>query len=513
MLAKNQVRFMIIRVVVGIGMSLNTYAQPSVPRMLTFDKAYEHMMSHSHVLKQADYQISEKEAQVKVTAGLRAPKISLTGIAAQLSDPLHLDLTPVRDAIDPLYSALGNYGVFSGVPNPDPATNSLMPVLPDDISTAAVRRQLLEGQQAIQAADWDKMIQEERFASLSANLTWPLFTGGRINAANEASRIYKEEAGLQKEQKQAELLSELVTRYYGLVLSKASEQVRKQVLAAMEKHLYDAQKLSEEGQIAQVEKLHAEVAVAEAERELQKAARQSSMLERALQNTLALSETDSLVPVSKLFILRNTGDIHEYMALARTNSPLLRQVGSKKDLAETGLKAEKSNYLPTLALTGMYDIANKDLSPYMPGWMVGLGLNWTLFDGAARSQKIQAARFKIEQVNEAGQKADADIGTLIQKLHHELSMQAEQLVSLDKSLKFAQTYAESKEKAFSEGLSSSSELVDAQLLVARFRIERLQVMYQYDLALASLLQICGTPEQFAGYPLRDDVIFGSADEH
>ncbi len=106
-----------------------------------------------------------------------------------MSDPLHLDLTPVRDAITPLYSALGNYGNFSGVPNPDPATNQMMPILPDDRSTAAVRANLLEGLDHVNAAEWDQMIQEKRFASLSASVVWPVYTGGKIKVANEAARI------------------------------------------------------------------------------------------------------------------------------------------------------------------------------------------------------------------------------------------------------------------------------------------------------------------------------------
>ena len=487
----------------GLLSCLPGYGQDPGPKVWTFSEAYEYMTTNSHVLKQADFQISEKEAEVKASGGLRIPKISISGTAVQMSDPVHLDLNPVRDAITPLYEALGNYGNFSGVPA------SATTTLSDAASTAAVRQQLLEGLDVVNAAEWDQTIQKERFASLSANVVWPVFTGGKINAAREASQINREEAGLQKEQKQAELLGELVTRYFGLVLSKESEQVRQQVLEAMEKHLYDARELNKEGQIANVEELHAEVAKVDAERELLKARRQSSIIERSLQNTLALSDNDSLIPASRLFILKNIDDASAFIDLAKAKSPLLKQVDSKKDLAETGVRLEKSNYLPTVALTGMYDLANKDLSPYVPDWMVGLGLNWTLFDGAARERKVQAAKYKVQQVNEAGQKAEDDIETVVSKLHHELGMQVEQMESLDKSLNFAKAYVESKDKAFREGLSSSSDLVDARLMVAKFKIERLQAMYQYDVALATLLQFCGAPDQFNDYMQRDEVITGS----
>ena len=487
------------------------YAQHSEVKALTFADVYDQMMGDSHVLKQAEYHKNEKAAEFRAAKGLRAPKISLTGTAVQMSDPLHLDLTPVRDAITPLYSALGNYGNFSGVPNPDPATNQMMPILPDDRSTAAVRANLLEGLDHVNAAEWDQMIQEKRFASLSASVVWPVYTGGKIKVANKAARIYEEEAGLQKEQKQAELLSELATRYYGLVLSREAEKVRRQVLDAMERHLYDAEKLSEEGQIAPVEKLHAEVAKADAERELKKARRQSEIVERSLQNTMAMEPGDSIVAVNRLFVLKEIGKEEQFIELAEANSPLLKQILSKKELSQTGVKLEQSNYLPSVALSGMYDIANKDLSPYTPEWLVGLGLKWTLFDGVARTRKVQAARFRVNQVEEAGLKAQDDIETVIRKLHQQLGMQLEQHQSLTKSLTFAEAYLESKDMAFHEGLATSADVVDARLLVARFKIEQLQAMYQYDVALAALMQICGVPAQFNNYLTSDLVITQTID--
>jgi outer membrane protein TolC len=304
------------------------FGQEQTGTPMTFDQAMQYMQTNSHVLKQASFQVNEKEATKKATMGLRAPKIGLTGTAVQMSDPLHLDLTPVRDAITPLYSALGHYGNFSGVPNPDPATSGAMPVLPDSYSTQAVRASLLEGLEKINAAEWDQMIQEKQFASLSASVMWPLFTGGKINAANKASELYQEEAELQRDQKQGELLSELVTRYYGLVLARQAKQVRQQVFDAMNKHLYDAQKLSEQGQIARVEFLHAQVAQADAERELKKAAREVDILERALQNTLAMPDTISVLPASPLFMIKTIEDEGYFTQMALVNNPLLKQVDS-----------------------------------------------------------------------------------------------------------------------------------------------------------------------------------------
>ncbi len=480
------------------------YAQNKVP--LTFTEAYQQMNQNSHVLKQANFEIHEKEADKKAAMGLRAPKVFVSATAVQMADPLTLDLTPVRDAITPLYEALGKYGNFSGVPNPDPKTSSVLPVLPDNLSTQAVRSSLLSGEAKINAAEWDKMIQEKQFASVNANVVWPLYTGGKINAANKAAQINAEEAGLKEKQKEGELLSELATRYYGLVLAEQVCKVRSQVADAMKKHLFDSQKLSEQGQIANVEFLHAQVSNSDAERELKKANREVSIVERALLNTLAVEDTTEIRAASRLFILKNIESEEFFINLALQNNPLLQQVDSKRELAATGVKYEKSNYMPTVALTGTYTMADHELSPYVPQWLVGVGLNWSLFEGNARNKKLQAARFKEDQVAEAGLKAEEDIKTIIRKLHQQLGMQVEQIEELDKTLEFAQTYVDSRNKAFHEGLSTSTELVDANLLLAKVKIERLQALYNYDVTLATLLQVCGSPDMFLQYQASAQVI-------
>jgi outer membrane protein TolC len=482
------------------------FTQEPFARPLTFGEAYEQMNANSHVLKRADFEISEKEAQRRASAGLHAPRVFVSANAIQMADPLTLDLTPVRDAITPLYEALGHYGNFSGVPNPDPNTSGAMPILPDNISTQAVRGKLLDGEAKIMSSEWDKMIQEKQFATLNASFIWPLYTGGKINAANKASQVYEEEAGLEKKQKQGELLSELATRYYGLVLAEQACKVRGQVAEAMKKHLFDSEKLSEQGQIAKVEFLHAQVANSDAGRELKKSRRDVAIVKRALQNTMAISDSSEIAPASALFILKNIEPEDYFIDLALNNNPQLQQIDSKKELAATGVKFEKSNYMPTVALTGTYDLANKDLSPYVSDWMVGVGLNWSLFEGNARLRKLQAAKFKEDQVEQAGLKAEEDIKTIIRKLHQQLGMQVEQLEELDKTLEFAKTYVDSREKSFREGLSTSTELVDANLLLAKVKIDRLQTMYSYDITLAALLQVCGNPELFLEYQSSAQVI-------
>ena len=112
---------------------------------------------------------------------------------------------------------------------------------------------LLDAKQTIANAEWDKTIQEERFATVTADFIWPLFTGGKINAANKAAEVEVHIGEDNFNQVQGELMSELVSRYYGLALASQVVEVRKKMFEAMDQHYSDAQKLFNEGMIAKVE--------------------------------------------------------------------------------------------------------------------------------------------------------------------------------------------------------------------------------------------------------------------
>lgn len=471
-------------------------------KKLTFGEALQMTLHNNGSMRQSAHERQQLEQEMKAAAGLKYPRVSLNANYSLLKDPVHMDLTPVKDAITPLYGALGKYGVFSGVANPDPATSALVPVLPENLSTQVVRQKLLEGLEAIEAAGWDMTIQEKQFATVTAGFVWPVFTGGKISAANDAARIRYETAGIGETRKSFELTGELVERYFGKVLSDKALQVRKQVRVTMEQHYREAEKLHSQGMIAQVELLNARLNLAEADRELQKAERQCALVSEALSNTLSAGEQVSFEPADNLFYLDSLEQADYFYQAALARSPYLMEVGKKKELAGAGYKAESAGLLPSVALTGLYDVANKNLSPYLPGYMVGVGLKWNIFSGFSQERKLKAIRFQQLQADDVYGKVSADIHTAVSKNYQELNMYREQLRMLKSAMAMALEYLDVREKAFREGMATSAQVADASLLLAKTRTERLQAMYNYDVSLGRLLFYAGLSDHFEEYMHR-----------
>jgi outer membrane protein TolC len=470
--------------------------RPAALWQLSFGQALDFTYQNSHVLKEVYYLQKQKDQERLAAKGLYFPTIGVTASAMKMSDPLELDLNPLKDAITPLYKTLGSYGKFGDVPG-----------LTDDMATQVMRQKLNAGLSQIQNEDWTQVIQKQQFAVVAATLQWPVFTGGKILIANKSAEILKKDVQDVSRQKEGELMSELVERYYGLCLASSIVKVRTEVNAGMNKHLEDARELESQGIISNADLLQAKVYSAQAGRELSKAIRNSSIVNQALLNTMAIGDSSLIEPVSALFYLDSIEPQSYFTNMAQSSNPLLKQVETKKLLAEQKYKAERAEFFPSVALQGTYDIVNKDLSNYLPDWEVGIGLKWTIFDGVTRIGKVKAAYMQTRQVEEYGKKARADISTTINKLYNELNMYHEQLEELETASRYAEEYLRTREKEFHEEISNSTQVIDARLALAQVQTERLEAMYNYDLTLAQLLQYSGIPNDFPSYAQRTSVKF------
>ena len=73
----------------------------------------------------------------------------------------------------------------------------------------------------------------------------------------------------------------------------------------------------------------------------------------------------------------------------------------------------------------------------------------------------------------------------MKKQYTEIEKQREQYLSLEESLRFA------------EGLSTSTDVADANLYLASIKIKRYQALFEMDKTLAQLLETCGMSDKFS----------------
>ena len=74
-----------------------------------------------------------------------------------------------------------------------------------------------------------------------------------------------------------------------------------------------------------------------------------------------------------------------------------------------------------------------------------------------------------------------------------------QYLLLESSISRAEENLRLQDLAFREGQATSLDLIDARLSLGGARIERAQAAYQYDYALAQLLEASGQADRYEDY--------------
>ena len=447
---------------------------------LSLEEAIAVTLTDNPAMKAAAYEERAAQQQRRAAIGLRMPQINLTGAYAYMAKDIGFDFNNLKGPAKDLTGKILGSGLI------DP---TLIPTIQGLLNP-------------MMNADWFLTLQDQSFGFVGGEVTVPIWMGGKINAANRAARLNERTATEQGNQTRNALISELVERYFGLALAQQVVAVRQQVVDGVRRHLEDARALEKNGMIAQSERLYVEFKMAEAERELANAELQAQTIASALNSTLG--QDNAWQPVTSMFIVDRVEDVAYYQDLAQDRNPLLNQVSLKRQLAEEGVRARRSDFLPQVAAIGGGSFYNYQVAGLVPRWAVGVGVNIKIFDGLNREYKYSAAKQTVRRVGALQNKAGKDISVLVEKLYNQMMNYRNQMTSIDASLNFAEEYLRMKNAAFLEGMSSSSDLIDAELNLAGVRTERLQAAYNFDLLLAQLLETAGISDEFPAYARRSD---------
>lgn len=438
----------------------------SVPA-LEFDQALSRMMAENQRIAASRSSMEQREAEKRAARGLYYPKVQVSASWTHMDAPLEVEL--------------GTLGAMTGQ-----LIHILHPGLPPQ-QIAAITDQMPR----------HYTLQDQNFLKSDLTLSWPVYTGGKITAANQAAEIRHELSRSETDGLTDQMFSELVRLYFGVRLADAVVKVRREVHEGMRQHLHQALRLEEAGMMALAERLHAQVAAEEADREYKKAVRDAQIARTALKTLIACD--GEIKPASPLFLNRNIPDRDHFTEQARHQNAILRQLRQQQDLAGTGLQMEKSVYRPEVFLFGTRALATDDLTALDPQWAAGVGARFTLFDGFTRSGKVAAAKSAGQRVRQLRTQALMEVETLVESRYQSLMQAIEQIDALAVSRTFAREYLRVRTRAFEEGFATSLDVVDAEMALSRVQIAHLQALFTFDLALAKLLEAAGDTQDFEHY--------------
>ena len=205
-------------------------------------------------------------------------------------------------------------------------------------------------------------------------------------------------------------------------------------------------------------------------------------------------------PTSELFINDQLPAKEEFLQAMRVENYTVNQLQLQSQIARQQLRIDQSGYLPDIAVFGKQTLyAHGIQSNLVPRTIVGVGFTWNLFDGLAREKRIRQSKIAQQTLALGQEKAKEDLSVGIDKLYTQLQKAQDNVRALNTTIELSEELVRIRKKSFAEGMATSTEVVDAETMLATVRVARLAAYYEYDVALMNLLAICGTPERFEKY--------------
>lgn len=430
-----------------IFVTMSLFAQISIK------SAWQNVLEHHDGLKASDADILHSKLKKQSAKSMYLPEVSLSASYTHLNEPIGLDISEVSSKVNPF---LVNVGAKT---------------LPSEI---------------------DFLGQDVALADLQ--VLYPLYTGGKIDAAQDVYASQVDEAQAKYRMAKDKTFLELIKLYYGVVMTQSLHKTRLESQKALQIHYDYAQKMMAQGQISKAELLNAQVKLDMAKIESTKAKHKMDIVKSALR-TMIKSKDD---PKSALFVSSKIGSQNDYTNKSLTRNATIDVLDAKSKQATALVDIEKSAWHPQVvgfANTNLYK-GDSILEEMAPEWMVGVGVKFDLFSRKNRNKEIEAAKVLHSKVASLKAQAKEDLRLAVQKTYDELLLYRDEFDSLSSSLALAKENYKLRSLAFKEGMGTSVDVVEAQTFLSGAKTQRLNAAYNYVKTMAMLCVLSGDSELF-----------------
>lgn len=449
---------------------------------VSFGDAQKMMMERNKAISSAKYSVDAAYREYRATQGLRMPSVDLVGCYTLMQHSIDIDLGGAKGVVTESLDGVIKSSVKEGVITP------------------AIAALLTDGIAPLMGADWRYTLQNRHFGFVGTTITMPIYLGGRIDIASRIAKLKLDNAQIGLNGVQSALVTELVERYYGVILAREVVAVKEFVVKGVEQHLHDAETMEEQGVVAHSVVLYLQYKLSDVERDYSDAVSKLQIAERALKTTLQ-SDTD-IEPTESMFLLYEIYNIDYYRDSAVNLNNIIGEVENVERISAEGVNLARSAFMPEIVAMGGASLYSYNLSDMLPRWAVGVGLSMPLFGGLSKQEQYRASKSVERSVEDMADKVREDILLLVDKEYYSLQNALLNVNSTKRSIAFAESYYTTALEGFREGVTPSSELMDARIALAASEVEYLDAVYDYVMSLARLLEVSGLSDEFMEYMSR-----------
>lgn len=331
--------------------------------------------------------------------------------------------------------------------------------------------------------------------SQGINVSWPIWTFGKVEGAIDAARYQKNIADLDVYKTEADTKLAAVQAYYQYLEAVKLAEVQAQSVTDYASHLNNVQQQFDAGIVAKLDVLSSNVSLANAKQKSIAADNTRDVAEANLNNIMRVPMNTTLNPLDKNFPEPEFDlTMEQAILMAQKYRWELVEADYGVRAAEASLRSAKAGYLPTVSVGGGYSWKEASVTAVdKDDWAVQGGLSWSLWDGGATQASVKKADAAVKTAQETLLQAREKIELEVRQDYLNVLSYKEQIRAAEASVAQAEEAYKIATVRYSSGVGINLDVLDAELALNTARTNYITALYNYNIGLATLEHAMGVP--------------------
>jgi outer membrane protein len=326
-------------------------------------------------------------------------------------------------------------------------------------------------------------------SSLTAEQT--LYDFGATPSRYKKATLGKEVARMETQTTRDDIFFLVAQTYFQVLRTEKLKIIAAQEVTQLRDHLKIAKDLYEFGVVTNNDVLQAEVTLADAQQRLISAknaiintqASLNKLMGQPIQNINTLKD-ENITPVPDL----NLEDATQTALETRSD---LKAADGRVKQGEKNITEARAGHFPRFYAMGGQYYQQSRYALHETQWFAILGLNWKIFSGFDTKAQVSQARERLNQLAVQKQDLGEQIKLEVQNAYLGLKETADRIAVTKGAVQQGEENLRLNEERYKEQVGTATDVIDAQTLLTRVRVNYNNAIYDHQVQKAHLLRAIG----------------------
>jgi outer membrane protein TolC len=449
------------------------------------------LLAHKNnlLIRQSQHSIQAKKYSLAAEKLSMLPAVDLLAGYNYLSNPLTINLQAVKDGVvlgssrQSMYTANEVYRQITGQNLPGPVQQEIY----------NTSKTIIEGAYP----DYNPELSQQQYFTAGLFVRQPIWLGGKLSTARSVASTELKSGILNNQLVENELDLTIALQYIRILYLNTLLHLNQETVTSFEKNENFVIELVKNNIIPPYYQNWTRVLLVQARTRLN-----NTFLDK--QNGLAEMNRLLGVPGDTLLKITDTLRYNQSALQSReTNpslqNPLLLIAGNNTLLARTNIKGARSLLLPNLFGVANINLYQKELPVTTPPWMIGVELQWSLFDGFKNYKRVQATKQIAEEVFLQEENTRTGLNTKLTVALNRLKSMQQDISTLDSARREARTTTSLIGERARNNFSSPKDINDALIIQEEIEKAYYTTVFGYYISLADYFNLTGASQRITEY--------------